>query len=110
MTPIFTPSTTDLEDMLRRASAKCNADVKAVQAQANHTADGEAKKPSCSIDAARLAIETHTRDLGIDDEGSPELGLWHPLYSLVEFADAKEIDLRKILGDVEHEIEMARKV
>lgn len=52
------------------------------------------------VEAAATAIAAHTKAADIDDEGSAELGLWHLLASLREFAQAKNIDFDEQLADV----------
>ena len=58
---------------------------------------------SIGVEAAEAAIRLHAEKLKIDDEGDAELGLWHLLDSLHDYAEAKGLDFGEVLRSVEED-------
>lgn len=51
-------------------------------------------------EAAAAAINLHTEQSKIDDEGNPEIALYHLLDSLSDYAEDHGVDLGAVLADV----------
>lgn len=49
--------------------------------------------------ATRKAIDDHYEVSGMDDEGNPEIRIWHALYSLVAYSDHSGFFRDQVFGE-----------
>jgi hypothetical protein len=49
--------------------------------------------------ATQAAIDTNHHVAGLDDEGNPEIRIWHALYSLVAFSDNAGLFRNQVFGE-----------
>jgi len=54
-------------------------------------------------DVAKAIIKTHSERLKIDDNGDPEIAVWHLLDTLQDYAVEQGLDIKAILEDVKEE-------
>lgn len=60
-----------------------------------------------TVKAAQAAIDAHQDTLRLEDGNSPETGLWHLVWSLLDWCDAMNVDFDATVSEVRAEIRNA---